>query len=79
MKFSTTYIIYPDNKVLELALAKAIALLSPELAKDATPDTRIAVADNFLYTWVILNSTSSVPKFLMLRVRLLRNPWLRHR
>lgn len=50
MKFSTTYIIYPENKILELALAKAIAMLSPELAKDATPDTRIAVADNFLYT-----------------------------
>lgn len=50
MKFSTTYIIYPDNKVLELALAKAISMLSPELAEDATPDTRIAVSDNFLYT-----------------------------
>ncbi len=50
MKFSTTYNIYPDNKVLELALAKAIAMLSPELAADATPDTRVAVADNFLYT-----------------------------
>lgn len=50
MKFSTTYIIYPDNKVLERALAKAIAMLSDEQAADATPDTKIAVADNFLYT-----------------------------
>lgn len=50
MKFSNTYIIYPDNKVLERALAKAIGMLSEDLAKDATPDTMIAVADNFLYT-----------------------------
>jgi tetratricopeptide (TPR) repeat protein len=50
MKFSNTYIIYPDNKVLELALAKAIGMLGEDLAADATPDTRIAVADNFLYT-----------------------------
>lgn len=50
MKFSNTYVIYPDNKVLELALAKAIGMLSDDLAKDASPDTKIAVADNFLYT-----------------------------
>jgi len=50
MKFSNTYIIYPENKALELAIAKSIGLLSEELAADAIPDTSIAVADNFLYT-----------------------------
>lgn len=50
MKFSHTYLIYPDNKALERALAKAIGMLTDDQAKDATPDTRIAVADNFLYT-----------------------------
>ena len=50
MKFSSTYIIYPENKALELALVKAIGMLSEDQAADATPDTRIAVADNFLYT-----------------------------
>ena len=50
MKFSNTYIIYPDNKVLELAIAKAIGMLSEDQAADAIPDTSIAVADNFLYT-----------------------------
>jgi tetratricopeptide (TPR) repeat protein len=50
MKFSNTYIIYPDNKVMELAIAKSIAMLGEDLADVATPDTRIAVADNFLYT-----------------------------
>jgi tetratricopeptide (TPR) repeat protein len=50
MKFSNTYIIYPDNKFLEHAIAKAIGMLSEDLAEVATPDTRIAVVDNFLYT-----------------------------
>jgi tetratricopeptide (TPR) repeat protein len=50
MKFSNTYIIYPNNKALEHALVKAIGMLSDDQAKDAIPDTKIAVADNFLYT-----------------------------
>ena len=50
MKFSNTYIIYPDNKVLELAIANTLGMLGDELAEVATPDTRVAVADNFLYT-----------------------------
>jgi tetratricopeptide (TPR) repeat protein len=50
MKFSNTYIIYPGNKALELAMSKAIGMLSADQAKVATPDTKIAVADNFLYT-----------------------------
>lgn len=50
MKFSNTYIIYPDNKALELAIANTLGMFGEELAEVATPDTRIAVADNFLYT-----------------------------
>ena len=50
MKFSNTYIIYPDNKALELAIANTLGMLSEDLAEIATPDTKIAVADNFLYT-----------------------------
>ncbi len=50
MKFSNTYIIYPDNKALELAIANTLGMLGDELAEVATPDTKIAVADNFLYT-----------------------------
>ncbi len=50
MNFSNTYIIYPENKALELAIEKSIGMLSEDLAEVATPDTSIAVADNFLYT-----------------------------
>ena len=50
MKFSNTYIIYPENKALERAIEKSIGMLSEDQAADAIPDTRIAVADNFLYT-----------------------------
>jgi len=50
MKFSNTYIFFPVNKALELAIAKAIDLLGEELAEVATPDTRVTTADNFLYT-----------------------------
>ena len=50
MKFSNTYIIYPDNKALELAIANILDMFGEELAEVAIPDTRIAVADNFLYT-----------------------------
>ncbi|MCW8935912.1 MAG: hypothetical protein OQK98_14405 [Gammaproteobacteria bacterium] len=50
MKFSTTYIIYPDNKLLELAIENTLGKFAEELAEIATPDTRVAVADNFLYT-----------------------------
>ncbi len=50
MKFSNTYIIYPENKALELAIEKSIGMLSEDQAEDAIPDTKIAVADNFLYT-----------------------------
>ena len=50
MKFSTNYIIYPENRALERAIANSMGMLSEEAAAAAVPDTSIAVADNFLYT-----------------------------
>src|SRR5512138_559639 len=50
MKFSTNYIIYPENRALERAIESSISLLSEEVAAASAPDTKIAVADNFLYT-----------------------------
>jgi len=50
MKFSTHYIIYPENRALERAIASSIGLLSEDAAAAAVPDTKVAVADNFLYT-----------------------------
>lgn len=50
MKFSKTYNFYPENKALERAIANSIGLLSDELAEAATPDIKVTVADNFLYT-----------------------------
>ncbi len=50
MRFSTNYIIYPENRALERAIANAIGILSEEVAAAAVPDTKVAVADNFLYT-----------------------------
>ena len=50
MKFSTNYIIYPCNKPLERALANSLGRLGDEWIKVAQPDTKVAVADNFLYT-----------------------------
>ncbi len=50
MNFSTTYIIYPPNRALERAIADSIGLLSAEAAAAATPDTQVAVADNFRHT-----------------------------
>lgn len=50
MNFSHTYIFYPHNKPLELALANSIGRLGDAWAEAATPDTKITVPDNFLYT-----------------------------
>jgi len=50
MKFSNTYIFFPANRALELAIAKSIDLLGEEMADVAAPDTRVTTADNFLYT-----------------------------
>jgi tetratricopeptide (TPR) repeat protein len=50
MKFSHAYIIYPRNKALERALANSLGRLGDEWVEAARPDTKVAVADNFLYT-----------------------------
>jgi tetratricopeptide (TPR) repeat protein len=50
MKYSTNYLLYPRNKALERALANSLGVLGDEWVKAATPDTSVAVADNFLYT-----------------------------
>ncbi len=50
MKFSTNYIIYPENRALERAIANSIGMLSEEVAAAAVPDTKVTVADNFRYT-----------------------------
>ena len=50
MKFSTNYIIYPENRNLERAIANSIGMLSVEMAAAAVPDTQVAVADNFRFT-----------------------------
>lgn len=50
MKFSNTYIIYPENRALERAIANSIGMLSAEMAAAAVPDTKVAVADNFRFT-----------------------------
>ena len=50
MKFSTNYIIYPENRALERAIANSLVMLNDVAAAEAVPDTKIAVADNFLYT-----------------------------
>ncbi len=50
MNFSQTYLFYPDNRVLERAIANSLGRLSEELVEAATPDTKVTVADNFLHT-----------------------------
>ena len=50
MKFSKTYLFYPNNKALERAIAHSIGMLGEELSEAATPDTKVTAADNFLYT-----------------------------
>ena len=50
MKFSNTYILYPDNRALERAVASSLGMLSEELVEAATPDTQVTTADNFLHT-----------------------------
>lgn len=50
MNFSHTYNFYLRNKALELALANAIGRLGDAWAEAAAPDTKVTVADNFLYT-----------------------------
>lgn len=50
MKFSTTYLLYPENRSLQRAIANSLGVLTSEEAAAAVPDSKIAVADNFLYT-----------------------------
>jgi hypothetical protein len=50
MKFSQIYIFYPRNKALERALANSLGRLGDEWVEAAMPDTKVTVADNFLYT-----------------------------
>ncbi len=50
MNYSKTYIFYPDNRALERAIANSTGMLGEELAEAATPDSKVTVADNFLYT-----------------------------
>jgi tetratricopeptide (TPR) repeat protein len=50
MNFSINYMIYPDSRPLERAIANSAGMLSKEVAAAAAPGTQIAVADNFLYT-----------------------------
>ena len=50
MNYSTAYIIYPPNRVLERAIADSIGLLGSEMAAAAMPDTQVAMADNFRFT-----------------------------
>ena len=50
MKFSTNYTLYPDNKALEKALEHYKGLISEDEAKGLSPDSQVAVADNFIHT-----------------------------
>ncbi len=50
MEFSNPYLLYPNNRALERAIASSIGRLSDELTKAATPDTKVTTADYFLHT-----------------------------
>ena len=50
MNFSTNYILYPDNRALERAIAHSIDMLGDESVEATTPDNQVTVADNFLHT-----------------------------
>ncbi len=50
MKLSNNYILHPENRTLERAIANSIGMLDDGLVEAATPDNKVTVADNFLYT-----------------------------
>ena len=50
MNFSVNYIIYPESRGLERAIASSIGMLGDEAVAAAVPDTQVAVADKLLYT-----------------------------
>lgn len=50
MKLSNNYILYPDNRALERAIANSLGMLGDGLAEAAAPDNKVTAVDNFLYT-----------------------------
>lgn len=50
MKFSTNTIFYPDNKALEKAVEHYKSLASEDIARHVSADSKVAIADNFIYT-----------------------------
>ena len=50
MNYSTPYLLYPVNHVLERAISNSLVLLDEETLELATPDRSVPVADNFLFT-----------------------------
>ena len=50
MKYSNSYLLYPRNKALERALENSLSQLGDDWVEAATPNTKVAVADNFLFT-----------------------------
>lgn len=50
MNYSSPYILYPVNHVLERSIASSLRLLDEDAMELASPDRSVAVADNFLFT-----------------------------
>jgi len=50
MNYSSPYLLYPVNRVLEVAISSSLRLLGEEALELASPDRNTLVADNFLYT-----------------------------
>jgi len=50
MNYSKPTIFYPDNRVLERAIASSLRILGEEATALAAPDTAATVADNFVHT-----------------------------
>ncbi|MDH5445727.1 MAG: tetratricopeptide repeat protein [Gammaproteobacteria bacterium] len=50
MKYSSNILLYPINRVLELAILDSRDLLTAEQSESLFPDRSVAAADNFLFT-----------------------------
>lgn len=50
MNFSNTYLLYPDNRALERAIANSMLMLGENFTEVAAPNTKVTVADNFRQT-----------------------------
>lgn len=50
MKYSNSYILYPENRALERAIADSVAKFGEAFAASATPDRNVTAVDNFLFT-----------------------------